>query len=121
MTPYLILERALAVLRERGRYRDALCPGTDFSAIVPVCPVGAVNVADHGTAHFGYPSDDCPALELLEYAACDVLSEEEIRWRGSCRLASYYNDKPRTTDADVEQLLMDAMSLALSEEANDAG
>jgi hypothetical protein len=102
VTPYLILEKALAVLRERG-----WCKGGLTNRHGHVCVVGAVNVAARGE----------PGLFAAEpiIAIVDKVAAKRTA-RDGFRPSSTFNDLSTTTQADVEQLLLDAMSLALSEE-----
>jgi hypothetical protein len=100
--PYLILERALAVLRERGLAKDTL-----QDSVGRVCLWGAANVAVLGDA-CGFDEHANDAVRL-----CNTVLGFGPYLSG----AIDFNNAPTTTQADVEQLLLDAMSLALSEEA----
>lgn len=92
--PSLILEKALAVLRRRGWCQHS------FSNHGRVCAIGAIAVVLHGSPG----SCGGPIRDLVEA----VIDGDSL---------VTFNDTPGRKKADVEQLLLDAISLARSEEA----
>ncbi len=94
-----VLRRAADVLRCAGHLKNALYVESPVAG--PVCAMGAINRADHGSAKYGFGEmSQTAARALSEFLGLEPWASADKEWRWSETVASW-NNAPERTAAEV--------------------